>query len=122
AAAKPAAEKALQLDPELPEAHFAAAAVHTWEEWKWSDAQREFQAAIALNPSYADVRAGYSHYLTIVGRAQEGLEQIERAIALDPFNPSHQSFYAVVLTAVRRYDDAMSTARGVQRVVPNSIG
>jgi adenylate cyclase len=119
-AAKPAADKALALDRDLPEAHLAAAFVHTWQEWDWPDAEREFESAIALNPSYADVRAGYSHYLTIVGRPAEAIEQIERAISVDPFNPLHRSFHAVVLTAVRRCDDAIAIARDVLRVVPTN--
>ena len=120
AAAKPAAEKALQLDPDLPEAHFAAAVMHTWQEWDWSAADHEFQKAIALNRSYADARAAYSHYLTIVGRPKEGIEQIEQAIVLDPFNPLHQSFYATFLAIAGRCDKAMTTARGVLQVVPTN--
>ena len=119
-AAKPAAERALQLDPDLPEAHFAAAIVHTWQEWDWAAAEREFRKAIALNASYADVRAGYSHYLTIVGRPAESIEQIERAIARDPFNPLHQTFHGVVLAAARRYDEAIAIARGVLQTVPDN--
>jgi tetratricopeptide (TPR) repeat protein len=120
AAAKPAAMRALQLDPDLPEAHFAAAIVHTWQEWDWAAAEQEFEKAIALNASYADVRAAYSHYLTIVGRARESIEQIERAIALDPFNPLHQTFLGVVLAAARRYDEAIAVARSVLQVVPDN--
>ena len=120
-AAKAAAERALQLDQDLPEAHFAAAIVHTWQEWDWAAAERDFQRAIALNASYADVRAGYSHFLTIVGRSTEGIEQIERAIALDPFNPLHQAFQGVVLAAARRYDEALALARGVLQSVPDNV-
>jgi class 3 adenylate cyclase/TolB-like protein/tetratricopeptide (TPR) repeat protein len=120
AAAKPAAERALQLDAELPEAHFAAAIVHTWQEWNWPAAEREFLRAIELNASYADVRAGYSHFLTIVGRPAEGAAQIERAIALDPFNPLHQTFQAVIFAAAHRYEDAIAVARGVLRSVPDN--
>ena len=120
-ATKAAAERALQLDQNLPEAHFAAAIVHTWQEWDWPAAERDFQRAIALNESFADVRAGYSHFLTIVGRPTESIEQIERAIALDPFNPLHQAFQAVVLAAARRYDEALAVARGVLLVVPDNV-
>lgn len=120
AAAKPAAEQALRLDPDLPEAHFAAAIVHTWQEWDWVAAEREFQQAITLNASYADVRAAYSHYLTIVGRTAQGIEQIERAIALDPFNPLHQTFLGVVLAAARRYEEAIAVARSVLQTVPDN--
>ena len=120
-AAKAAAERALQLDQDLPEAHFAAAIVHTWQEWDWAAAEHDFQQAIALNESYADVRAGYSHFLTIVGRSTEGIEQIERAIALDPFNPLHQAFQGIVLAAARRYDEGLAVARGVLLVVPDNV-
>jgi class 3 adenylate cyclase/TolB-like protein len=120
-AAKPAFERALQLDPDLPEAHFAAAIVHTWQEWNWAAAQRDFQRAIALNESYADVRAAYSHYLVITGRPAESIEQIERAIALDPFNPLQQAFHGAVLMTARRYDDALEVARNVLRGVPDNV-
>jgi tetratricopeptide (TPR) repeat protein len=110
----------LRLDPDLPEAHFAAAIVHTWQEWDWTAAEQAFEKAIALNASYADVRAAYSHYLTIVGRPAEGLEQIERAIALDPFNPLHQTFLGVVLAAARRYEEAIAVARSVLQTVPDN--
>jgi class 3 adenylate cyclase/TolB-like protein len=121
AAAKPAAQRALELDAELPEAHLAAATVHTWQEWDWPAAEREFQRAIALNASYADVRAGYSHYLTIVGRPSEATEQIERAVALDPFNPLHRSFHAAVLMAAGRCEEATTLSREVLQIVPDSV-
>jgi adenylate cyclase len=118
-ATKAAAERALQLDDDLPEAHFAVATVHTWQEWNWAAAERDFQRAIALNESYADVRAAYSHYLAITGRSAEGLEQIERAIALDPFNPLPQSFHSVVLGTARRFEESVAVAQKVLQVVPD---
>lgn len=120
AATKPAAERALQVDEELPEAHFAAAIVHTWQEWDWAAAELDFQRAIALNESYADVRAAYSHFLAITGRPAESLEQIERAIALDPFNPLQQAFQSVVLGIARRFDEAVAVAQKVLQVVPDN--
>ncbi|HEY3517055.1 MAG TPA: adenylate/guanylate cyclase domain-containing protein [Gammaproteobacteria bacterium] len=118
-ATKSAAERALQLDEDLPEAHFAAAIVHTWQEWNWAAAERDFQRAIALNESYADVRAAYSHFLAITGRSAEGLEQIERAIALDPFNPLPQAFHSVVLGTAGRFDESVAVAEKVLQVVPD---
>jgi class 3 adenylate cyclase/TolB-like protein/Tfp pilus assembly protein PilF len=120
-AAKPLAERALQLDPDLPEAHFSAAIVHTWQEWNWAAAEKDFQRAIALNESYADVRAGYSHFLAITGRPAESIREIERAIALDPFNPLQQAFHGAVLMTARRYDDALAVARNVLRGVPDNV-
>jgi TolB-like protein len=119
-ATKSAAERALQLDEDLPEAHFAAAILHTWQEWNWSAAERDFQRGIALNESYADVRAAYSHFLAITGRSTEGLEQIERAIALDPFNPMQQAFYSVVLGTARRFEEAVAVAQQTLQAVPDN--
>ena len=51
--AKAAAEKALQLDDSLAEAHTSLAAIKFWYDFDWAGGERELRRAIALNPSYA---------------------------------------------------------------------
>ncbi len=107
---KAAAEKALELDNTLAEAHYAFAFV-AWREWDWESAEISFQRAIELNPNFPDAHAYYSHLLSIVGREDEALPHSERAIELDPLNALFHGLYAIVLCYHRRYDDAMAAAR-----------
>ncbi|HVP42893.1 MAG TPA: protein kinase [Terriglobales bacterium] len=118
--ANAAALKAVALDDTLAEAHYALAAVKTWQVWDLPGAQPEWKRAIELNPNFPDARAFYSHYLSIMGRPQEAEPQILRALELDPFNAFFQSLYAMDLLYLRRYDDAIAQARKALRTAPDA--
>lgn len=107
------------MDGTLAEAQHALASIRAWGEWNWEGAETAFRRAIELNPSYPDVRVGYSHFLIIMGNADEALAQIERALELDPFNTKFQAFYGMHLLFVRQYDDAIAQFQNVLRTVPN---
>jgi tetratricopeptide (TPR) repeat protein len=119
--AKAAALRALELDSTLAEAHYALAAIRTWGDWDWEGGEIAFRQAIALNPNYPDPRAYYSHFLNMMGRSDEAMAQIERAMELDPFNPLFLGLYSVDLLFVRRYDEAIAQAQKVLRTVPNHV-
>ena len=80
----PPIEKALELDDSLPEAHYNYAIHMVWMRYNWEEGDAAFQRAIDLNPSYAEARLLYSHYLTLVGRAEEGSEQMRLALGTRP--------------------------------------
>ena len=82
--ARAAAEHALALDPELPEAHQALGAVHYFYDWDWRKAEAEFLWALRLNPSYPEARRLYARLLMSVGRDAEGHAQMLRAEKIDP--------------------------------------
>jgi TolB-like protein/TPR repeat protein len=117
--AKEAALRALELDDTIAEAHCALALIRGGHEWDWEAAMPGLKRAIELNPNFPDARAFYSHFLNIIGRPEEALEQIERALELEPFNPMFQAFYSVDLLFLRRYDDAIAQAQNVLRATPN---
>jgi Tfp pilus assembly protein PilF len=75
--------KALELDETLPEVHHGLAMQATWTDWDWAAAEPSFRRAIDLNPSYAEARAFYSHYLHIMKRPGEAMTQIQRAMELE---------------------------------------
>jgi TolB-like protein/DNA-binding winged helix-turn-helix (wHTH) protein/Tfp pilus assembly protein PilF len=84
--AKQAAERALQIDESLAEAHTTLGYIREQYEWDWAGAEAEFKRAIELNPNYATAHQYYSEYLALVNRTQESIAQIERAHELDPYS------------------------------------
>jgi len=118
--AKAAALKAVELDDSLAEAHYVLASVTTWHDWDMPKADAEWKRAVALNPSYADGLAMYSHYLMIVGRNDEAMAMIKKALDLDPFNVTIHSFYVVDLDFARRYDDAIAEGRATLAMQPDN--
>ena len=116
---KLAVDRALNLDPNLAQAHFALGTYYTWAAWEWDKAEPCFRRAIELNASFPDAHAFFAHYLSIVGRFDEAEAQIERALSLDPFNPLVRSLYVVCLMFTQQYDEAITQARTVLNTAPD---
>src|SRR5437660_4813346 len=84
--AKAAAERALQIDDSLAEAH-ASLASYYHQSWRWDEAEKEFKRAISLNPNYPTAHHWYEVHLRSIGRLDEALAEIKRAQELDPLSP-----------------------------------
>src|SRR6266536_2701317 len=84
--ARAAALKAIEIDGTLAEAHNALAAIKSNYEWKFDEAEAEWQKTIALNPNYATAHQWYSEHLVAMGRYDEALAEIKRAQELDPLS------------------------------------
>lgn len=109
-----AARKALELDPELTEAHVLLADVYQ-EEWRWNDAEAEYNQALELNPNDAEAHVGFAHWLLCQGRTQEALTLTARGRELDPIEVSGTSIGETLFFA-RRYDEAIGELRGALAV------
>ncbi len=83
-AMKEAALRAIELDDKDAEAHAWLANEKLHYEWDWAGAEREFRRSLELNPSDADVRHIYAHYLLTMGRWQDSLAEMDRAFETDP--------------------------------------
>jgi TolB-like protein/tetratricopeptide (TPR) repeat protein len=81
-----AAIKALDLDPSLPEAHLALADFKMHYEMDLAGAEKEFNQALTLNPSYAKARLDYSSLLVATGRVADAVAQAKAGRELDPFS------------------------------------
>jgi TolB-like protein/DNA-binding winged helix-turn-helix (wHTH) protein len=117
--ARDAALKALQLDPNLAEAHSALGKIRMVLEWDWTGAESEFKRAIELNPSYAAAHTWYAHYLVAVGRFEEGVSEAKRALELDPFSQFTRDFAEWACYLARRYDLAFEQSRKSVEIAPD---
>jgi len=83
-AARPIAERALELDPHLAHAHLAVANIRAMLDWDWEAAEGGFRQAIALNPSSDGAHRWYGILLAGLGRLSEAVQEVQRARELDP--------------------------------------
>jgi len=114
-----AALRALEIDDELAEPYLWLAVIRLGTDYNWSAAEELFTKAIRLNPSYADVRGSYGHFLAVLGRFDESLAQIEVALELDPFNGWIIGLYGVVFHMSHRYDEAIVELQRALRISPD---
>jgi len=116
--AKAAAQKALEIDDSLVEAHTSLASIYH-NEWNWPGAEREFKRAIELNPNYATAHHWYSIYLATAGRFDEAVKEAEKAAELDPLSLIISSSLGDRLLDARRYEDATNQCRKTLDMDPN---
>lgn len=107
-----ATHRALEIDPNLAEAHAALGYVHMYE-WNWEQAEAELERAIQLNPNYATAHLWLGHYYSMHGRVQEALQQVHLARDLDPLSPIIGTQHAWILLHARRYEEALTILRAV---------
>jgi TolB-like protein/DNA-binding winged helix-turn-helix (wHTH) protein/Tfp pilus assembly protein PilF len=107
-----AAKKALEIDPELAEAHAALAYAQLYD-WQWAAAEEGFQHALRLNPSYAAAHLWYAHSLSMRRRHDEALREVRRAQQLDPLSPIIHTQVAWILQHAGRHDEAIEELRKV---------
>jgi tetratricopeptide (TPR) repeat protein len=109
--AKAAANSALELDPDLAEAHTPLAAVLWLYDWQWDNAETEFQRALELCPKYPTAKLWYAEYTMTMGRQAEAMVRFRNTQDLDPL-------WLIINVAVgwafyhgRRYDEALEQLR-----------
>jgi len=104
--ARAAAERAIELDDNLAEAHLAMAGVCRLD-WDWVGAEREYKRAIELNPNLAAVHFGYSFFLTTQARHDEAAAEMRLGRELDPLKSTINSDIAYGFYFARQYDRAL---------------
>jgi TolB-like protein/DNA-binding winged helix-turn-helix (wHTH) protein/Tfp pilus assembly protein PilF len=120
--AKAAAERALQLDPNLAEAHASLGLIAPFINWNWADAKEHYERAIALNPNYATAHHWYAEgYLIPMGRIDDAIVQIRKAQELDPLSAVIATDMGKELYFARRYDEAILELRRALEVDPNFV-
>jgi len=105
-----AINRAVALDSTLSEA-FASRATLLQVNWRWADAERDYQRALKLDPNYAAAHQWYGELLLLNGRTADAQAQLKRATELDPLSPITFGSYALALGAARSTDAAITAGR-----------
>ena len=106
-----AAQRALQIDPGLAEAHTSLAVIHERYDTDSRAAESEYQRAIELKPAYSTARHRYGVFLAAMGRFGEALDQIKQAQTLDPLSLIISADIGWIYYLARRYDEAIAESR-----------
>jgi adenylate cyclase len=119
AKAKAAAQRAVELDDSLAEAHCALAAVLYTVEFQWLESEKEFQRAIQLKPNYAIAHWQYGWLLMIVGRIDQSRDEFQRATELDPLSPFMTLDLNIPYVLKKDYDKAIAQCHKALELDPN---
>jgi TolB-like protein/Tfp pilus assembly protein PilF len=120
--AKAAAQKAMEIDNTLSEAHATLADVAANYDWDWELAEREYKRALELDPNDAGAHASYGlHYLIPMRRFDEAVQELRRALELEPLSLSINASFGAALTSARRYDEAITQLRKTVELDPNFV-
>jgi TolB-like protein/DNA-binding winged helix-turn-helix (wHTH) protein/Flp pilus assembly protein TadD len=114
-----AARKALELDPDLADAHVLLASMYV-RQWKWAEAEDEYRRALDLNPNNAAAHDGFSDWLLCHGRMEEALAWARRARDLDPLGPAGHTIGWTLFNA-HRYDEAIREFRNALAARPDDV-
>jgi len=118
--AKAAAEKALELDDTLAEAHTSLAVLLWRHDWNWENSEAEFRRALQLNPNYAEAHRAYSVYLRTMGQFEEALAESNRTRELDPLSLAVNNEQAMIFYSWRKYDQAVKEGQKGIEIEPNN--
>jgi adenylate cyclase len=113
------AKKALELDPELAEAHMSFALTLV-ADYDWRNGLKEFDRALELNPNLAFAYELQAWTVNGLGRFDEAISKTKKAVELDPLNPFFQMSLSFYQYWARQYDDAIAQARKTLEMDPNS--
>lgn len=119
--AKEAAQRALQLNPKLAEAHAVLGNVAMSYDWDLATAERELRRAIELAPNDPTPHEWYCHLLIVEGHNSEALAEAHRALDLDPVSPLFHDVVAETYYFGRSYDAAIEEARQVVKLHPGDL-
>ncbi|HKC46515.1 MAG TPA: protein kinase [Gemmatimonadales bacterium] len=117
--ARAAIQRALELAPDLPEAHCASGELSLAFDWNWQRARTDLRRAIELSPRYSTAHYRLALYLSLVaGDYTEGLTHARQAVELDPLAPLPQAQLGVVLMAAERYEEAIAALQRATELPP----
>ena len=113
--------KAIELDPNLSEAHRLNGMIAQLVEWNWEKSEKAFLKALAINPNDALSRMFYAHLLLILHRSDEALAQRELAMSLDPLGPMMKIMNLGTMVQAGDYETSLSLAEELAAADPENF-
>jgi pentatricopeptide repeat protein len=113
-----AARKAIELEPELAEAHVRLARV-LQDQWKWAEAESEYKYALELKPNDPIANLGFASWLLNQGRTEDAIAWAQRGREVDPLGTAGADIGHILFHA-RRYDESIRELRSTLAVHPDS--
>ena len=121
AKARAAAERAIQLDPTLPESYVYLADAMLTIDYDWKGAQAQIQKALALNANDPMAHEWNGIFLSIQGKAEPALQEMLRAVELDPLNADRKIFLAELYKNTGRRAEAEQQLKAALQLDPGSL-
>jgi eukaryotic-like serine/threonine-protein kinase len=115
------ASKALEIDPDVAEAHVILGKFEEWIRFDWKAAEARFERGLALNPSYAWGHIVYGFHLAAVGRLAEAVEAGQRGVELDPAAPAVRDNAMWFNYWARRYNEALAEIMAAESHLPEDV-
>jgi Tfp pilus assembly protein PilF len=111
ARARAAALKAIELAPNLADAHHRLASIYMYEDWNFRAAGEEFARAARLAPDSATIHHSYAGYFSAMGQHDRALAEMQKALRLDPVSVAISADTGWYGFVARRYDEAMAQSK-----------
>jgi len=118
--ARAAAQRAVELAPDLAEGHIELGLVQEGHDWNWAAADASFRRALELAPGDAHALMAAAGLARVLGRFDEGMELTRRAVALDPLSARTHRQMALVFLQAGQLDEAASAFQHAVDLSPNA--
>jgi non-specific serine/threonine protein kinase len=115
-----ASRKAIELDPELAEAHASRGLALTLNK-RYEEADTEFRAAIRLNPKLFEAHYFYGRACQQQGRLAEAAQLYEEAARLNPQDYQTPSLLAMAYTGLGRKEEAAAGYRRSIEIIQKQL-
>jgi len=119
--AKAEARRALEIDPDLAEAHASLAYAQFEYDWNWRAAGERYRRALELNANCVVARQWYAEYLGLTGQMAALDEQLKLALTLDPLSLPLAMVQASVSYMLRRYEESLQKLRSILQMDENFV-
>lgn len=120
--AKAAALHALEIDSTLAHAHSALADSLAIYDREWAESDRHFRKALELDPNISDIHVAFgASYLFAVGRVNQSVSELEKAIQLEPVSLINNAVAVSAYMYARQFDKALCQARAATDLDPNLL-
>jgi tetratricopeptide (TPR) repeat protein len=119
--AREAADRVMELDPELSEGHFSKGMVALWHDWNWGEAEAAFRAALDLKPQQAEAHIFLSQLYALQARFPEAIAEGRMGQALDPVSPLVNAMAAWPYHVAGQQQEALEQCRKALEIDPGFL-